>query len=130
LLTKYDPDRPPDAERWLAQDEMQLMDIVQRYHRREGITLLNERAHAATHVMVENQAALGEKTPVAEAIGRLMGEGMSRHDAVHAVGAVLSKHMHQARTTGVPVSRDAYYADVRAVTTDRWLAEYGPGPDD
>lgn len=127
MLTKYDPDRAPDAERWRAQDEMGLMDIVQRYHRRAGIRLPDERVHAALHVMVENQVALGDKTPVSDAVGRLMGEGMSRHDAVHAVGAVLAKHMHRALETRVPVSREAYYADIRALSKEAWLAEYGLG---
>jgi hypothetical protein len=129
LLTKYDPDRAPDPERWRAQNEMELIDIVQRYHRREGIWLASERAHAALHVMVENQIALGEATPVGAAVDRLMSEGMSRHDAIHAVGAVLNKHVYQAHSTGVPVSREAYYDDIRAVTRESWLAEYGPGPD-
>lgn len=126
MLTRYDPDRAPDPQRWLAQDEMQLIDIVQRYHRREKIWLPSERAHAAIHVMVENQVALGEQTPVAEAVQRLMGEGMTRHDAIHALGAVLNKHVYDAQSTGTPVRRDAYYADVRTVTKESWLAEYGP----
>lgn len=125
MLTKYDPDRAPDPERWLAQNEMELMEIVQRYHRREQIPLPDERVHASYHVMVENQVALGGKTPVGEAVDRLMGEGMSRHDAIHAVGAVLAKHMHRALEANVPVSREAYYADIRALTKEGWLAEYG-----
>jgi hypothetical protein len=129
LLTKYDPDRAPDPRRWRAQNEMDLMDIVQRYHRRAGIRLPDERIHAALHVMVENQVALGAQTPVGEAVDRLMAEGMSRHDAIHAVGAVLDKHVFQAHSTGIPVSREAYYADIRAVTKEGWLAEFGPGPD-
>jgi hypothetical protein len=129
VLTKYDPDRPPDPERWRAQNEMELVDIVQRYHRRERIWLADERAHAALHVMVENQVALGDATPVGAAVDRLMGEGMSRHDAIHAVGAVLDKHVYRAHSTGVPVSREAYYADIRAVTREGWLAEFGPGPE-
>jgi hypothetical protein len=101
------------------------MEIVQRYHRREQIPLPDERVHASYHVMVENQVALGGKTPVSETVDRLMGEGMSRHDAIHAVGAVLAKHMHRAMETSVPVSREAYYADIRALTKEGWLAEYG-----
>lgn len=130
MLTKYDPDRAPDPERWRVQNEMDLIDIVERYHRREGVLLLNPRQHAALHVMVENQVALGDRTPVDDAVQRLMGEGMSRHDAIHAIGAVLDKHVHRAHATGVPVSREAYYDDVRAVTKEGWLAEYGPGADD
>ena len=126
MLTRYDPERPPDPERWRAQDEMQLVEIVERYHRRAGIRLPNERVHAALHVMVENQVALGDRTPVAEAVERLMGEGMSRHDAIHALGAVLDTHVFRAHSTGVPVSRDAYYDDVRAVTKEVWLARFGP----
>lgn len=129
LLTKYDPDRAPDPERWRAQNEMELIDIVQRYHRRGRIWLADERAHAALHVMVENQVALGDATPVAAALDRLMSEGMSRHDAIHAVGAVLDKHVYRAHSTGVPVSREPYYADIRAVTKEGWLAEFGPGPE-
>ena len=124
MLTKYDTDRAPDPERWLAQNEMELMEIVQGYHRREQIPLPNERVHASYHVMVENQVALGDRTPVRDAVVRLMGEGMSRHDALHAVGAVLAKHTHQATATNVPVSREAYYADVRALTKDVWLRDY------
>lgn len=125
MLTEYDPDRAPDPAGWLAQNELELMEIVQRYHRREQIPLPNERVHASYHVMVENQVALGGRTPVGEAVDRLMGEGMSRHDAIHAVGAVLAKHMHRATETNVPVSREAYYADIRALTKEGWLAEYG-----
>ena len=125
MLTKYDPNHPPDPARWLAQKEMDLLDIVERYHKRAGVMLLNPRQHAALHVMVENQVALGDRTPVRDAVDRLMEEGMSRHDALHAVGAVLAKHMHQATATNVPVSREAYYADIRALTKEGWLAEYG-----
>jgi uncharacterized protein YoaH (UPF0181 family) len=127
LLTEYDPDQAPDPERWLAQNEMELMELVQGYHRREQIPLPNERVHAGYHVMVENQVAHGDRTPVRDAVDRLMGEGMSRHDAIHAVGAVLAKHMHRATETNVPVSRETYYADIRALSKEGWLAEYGLG---
>ncbi|MBW3570666.1 MAG: DUF1841 family protein [Gemmatimonadetes bacterium] len=130
MLTKYDPDRAPDPQRWLAQDEGHLMAIVERYHRRERIPLPNPGMHAAVHVMVENQVALGEQTPARDAVDRLMGEGMSRHDAIHAVGAVLADHMFRAKQTNVPLSREAYYAEIRGLTMERWLADYGPGPDD
>lgn len=129
-VTKYDPDRAPDPERWLAQDEMELAEIVMRYHRREQIPLPNERVHASFHVMVENQVALGDSTPVRDAVDRLMGEEMSRHDAIHAVGAVLAKHMHRAAATHVPVSREAYYADIRALSKEGWFTEYGLDSDD
>jgi uncharacterized protein YoaH (UPF0181 family) len=124
LVTKYDPDREPDAEKWRAANEMDLVEIVERYHERERIRMPNPRAHASLHVMVENQVALGDRTPVAEAIQRLMGEGLSRHDALHAVGSVLITHMNNARATNTPVRRDAYFDDVRALTKESWWRDY------
>jgi len=52
--------------------------------------LPDETLHASIHVIVENQAALGDDTPVAGAIERLMAEDIDRHEAIHAVGSVLS----------------------------------------
>ena len=40
------------------------------------------------HVVVENQVALGEATPVPATLDRLMDEGLDRHDATsHRVRA-------------------------------------------
>jgi hypothetical protein len=124
LLTKYDPDQAPDAAGWLAARELELVDLVERYHEEARIRTPNPRAHYSIHVMVENQAALADRTPVAGTIGRLMGEGLSRHDALHAIGSVLLTHMNRATATNVPVSREAYFADVRALTAERWYRDY------
>lgn len=43
---------------------------------------------AIAHVVVENQVALGDATPVPETLDRLMNEGLDRHDAVHAIGSI------------------------------------------
>jgi hypothetical protein len=44
---------------------------------------------SVAHVSVENQVALGDPPAVKETLTRLMGEGLDRHDAVHAVGSVV-----------------------------------------
>ena len=124
MLETYDPNIAPDAKAWLAADEMALTDLVQRFHDEARIRMPNARAHASLHVMVENQAALGERTPVADALVRLMREGLSRHDALHAVGSVLFAHMDRARSTNTPIRRDAYFDDVRALTVERWYRDY------
>jgi hypothetical protein len=124
LPTEYDPAQAPDAEGWLAARELDLIELVERYHEEARIRTPNPRAHYAIHVMVENQAAMAERTPVAEAIRRLMGQGLSRHDALHAVGSVLLTHMNRATATNVPVSREAYFADVRALTAESWYRDY------
>jgi hypothetical protein len=48
-------------------------------------------AHATIHVVVENQVALGEAV-VIDALARLRADGLTRLDAVHAVGTVLAGH--------------------------------------
>ena len=42
-----------------------------------------------THVIVENQVALGDATHVPTTLDRLMDEGLDRHEAVHAIGSIL-----------------------------------------
>ena len=49
-------------------------------------------AHAALHAIVENQIALNLE-PVVRAMHRLRNEGLTRHDAVHAIGSVVAEHL-------------------------------------
>ncbi len=52
---------------------------------------------------MENQAALGGEHPVARKDQQLMGEGLSRHDAIDAIGSVLMEQLlevMQGRATG------------------------------
>lgn len=126
MLTKYDPDRAPDPARWLAQDEHQLISIIERYHRRERIENDRPQVHAAVHMVVENQIALRDELPVAEAVQRLMGEGLSRHEAIHAVGSVLMGYLSESLRSKSGPDNEAYNSEVRALTKERWYAEYGP----
>ena len=86
---QYDADEHPDPDTWLELDETERIDLVIDYHRRTGVQLENPEHHAIAHVVVENQVALGEATPVPETLNRLMDEGLDRHDAVHAIGSIL-----------------------------------------
>jgi hypothetical protein len=64
--------------------------LVKRYHIRAKLPVgENERLHAAAHVIVENQVAMGNATVVPVTLARLMREGLDRHDAIHAIGTVL-----------------------------------------
>jgi hypothetical protein len=49
-VLQYDPHQHVNSEAWQALDE---------YHRQNRIRLANESLHATTHVIVENQVALG-----------------------------------------------------------------------
>jgi hypothetical protein len=93
-MKRYNPLQAPAAEEWLAISESQRLALVEDYHRRERIRLPNLAAHATFHVIVENQAALGDETPVKRTLARLMKEGVDRHEAIHAVASILAAHMN------------------------------------
>jgi hypothetical protein len=78
---QYDAIEQPDPAIWLELDETERVDVVIEYHRRIGVQLETPELHATAHVVVENQVALGEVTPVPETLDRLMDEGLDRHGA-------------------------------------------------
>jgi hypothetical protein len=122
-MGKYDPLKAPNPAAWLAMDEGDRIMVVEKYHRREKISLPNHRLHAAIHAIVENQIAEGAVVPAKETLARLMAEGLDRHDAVHAIGMVLSEHMHKMLTGGKPAGDpNAEYAkNLLAMTAEKWL---------
>ncbi|HUF69698.1 MAG TPA: hypothetical protein VMM79_13725 [Longimicrobiales bacterium] len=119
---KYDPDQAPDAQAWLRLDEDEALHLVESYHKRSRIRLPDAALHAVFHVTVENQIASGEAT-VITTLKRLQREGLSRHDAIHAIGFVLAAHMHDLVSNDVPPAGDpheAYFAELRRLTVERW----------
>lgn len=90
-LDSYDPDVAPHAREWLLLDEHERLDLVLAHHAEAGTPLPNARLHAAIHVVVENQVALGDPAAVRETMERLQRERLSRHDAVHAIGTAVSE---------------------------------------
>jgi hypothetical protein len=93
--------------------------------------LPNVRLHATFHVIVENQAALGDETPAAKTLERLMNEGVDRHEAIHAVAAVLSDHINEVlRGSSLPSDPNVpYYAALEKLTVESWRRDYGvPSP--
>ena len=121
---KYNPNRSPNSAWWSALDEGDQIDFVQEHHRRAGIELPNMRLHAVTHVVVENQVLLGDETPVATTLERLTREGLSRHDAIHAIGSVLAPVMVGAIQGEIRSDPNiVYYQALRELTADSWLSE-------
>jgi hypothetical protein len=121
-MGQYDPDVVPDPKEWLALDEGERMLLVEKHHRRARTDLPNATLHATFHVIVENQLAENDE-PVVRALARLIQEGLSRHDAIHAIGAVLAEHIFD--TLKVMDTSDAahvrYYAAVERLTAAKWL---------
>jgi hypothetical protein len=118
---KYDPLRPPDPSRWLALDEEAQIELVMKYHRRQRVRLPNLFLHAAIHATIESQVAAGPELPVAAAVDRLMSEGLDRHEAVHAVGMVLTGVMFDIQQGDLGDPNAAYFAAVEKLNKAAWL---------
>lgn len=87
--------------------------------------LPNAKLHSVSHVIVENQVLLGDETPVASTLERLLGEGLSRHDAIHAIGSILAPVILDV--LGGEIRSDpnlVYYQQLRELTAESWLSEY------
>jgi len=120
-MNKYDPNQAPDLAEWTCLDESERIALVKQYHKRERVKLPNATLHAALHVVVENQAAMGDEIAVSKTLDRLLADGLSRHDAVHAVGAVLAGYLHRMMGgRGAKFSEEAYASDLAALTVEKW----------
>ena len=120
-MNRYDPSQTPDPAEWLDLDEQERLDRVERYHRRARIDLPNCTIHATIHVAVENQLAAGDES-VVRAVARLMKEGLSRHDAVHAIGSLVAEQIYDLlKLKDSPeASRARYYAALERLNAAHW----------
>ena len=122
-MEQYDPDQDPPPEEWLALDEQERMGLCEEYHARQWTRIPNAERHAVVHAIVENQLALGEPVVVAT-LARLRSEGVARHDAVHAIGSVLSAHLDSLPQD--PHSQDEqnerYHEALRKLSASEWRA--------
>jgi hypothetical protein len=121
----YDASRAPDPEEWLELDESERLNLVISYHKRAKLPVgESNRLHAAAHVIVENQAAMGDATVVPATLDRLMREGLDRHDAIHAIGSVLVGVFFDAvKNPGKQVDINAQYGrELAELTAAGWRA--------
>ena len=124
-MERYDPEMAPNGEDWLEIDEGERLLLVEEYHRDARIPLPKRarRLHASMHVVVENQLASNDE-PVVRALAREMREGLSRHDAIHAIGSVVAEGIYDALNQKDPpdIVRARYYAAVERLTAATWRA--------
>ena len=75
------------------------------------------------HTIVENQMAANEPV-VVETLTRLRKEGLSRHDAVHAIGLVLAAQVYDVLKREQPDTgkdpNEAYATELRRLTAESW----------
>jgi Domain of unknown function (DUF1841) len=126
--TSYDPEIQPNSAEWLAESEQERIRMAMNFHMANRLKSGNAKAHAVVHVIVENQIAMGFG-PSVRAIERLRHQGLSRHDCVHAIGAVLSEYMFSAMRKPADADRQALQSQINAaierLTAESWRSMYG-----
>ena len=119
----YEKGRQPSALDFAIElDESERTQLVRRYHRRQRIRLPNETIHAVVHVIVENQVALRDEFPAKAVLLQLMKEGLDRHEAIHAIGSVLSEEsfvVMSGQEAGEDLNTD-YIEKLKSLTADSW----------
>jgi hypothetical protein len=123
-MPSYNPDIAPSAADWLALSEDERMELVSSHHRRLKIKLPNTELHAVIHVVVENQLAMGESIVVAT-LARLQAEGLDRHDALHAIGSVLSGYIYdlmREESDAKDVTYARYLEGLERLSASSWRA--------
>jgi hypothetical protein len=121
-VNRYDSEIAPDPSQWLELDEGERALLVEKHHKELGDKVPNLHLHAMFHVIVENQLALEDQAEVRATLTRLRKEGLSRHDAIHAIGSVLAGHLNElARMKNPPNEPNAkYYAALKRITARSW----------
>ena len=124
-MHSYNPENAPVGSEWLELDEDERLLLVEQYHRDARIRLPKRarRLHASIHTVVENQLALNDE-PVVKALDRLMREGLTRHDALHAIGCLVSEQIYDIlKHNETPdASKARYYAAIERLTAAAWLS--------
>ena len=118
----YDPSIEPDKDVWLATEESERLDAVMEFHENNDEDLDDNMltVHSVIHVVVENQLAMGVEH-VPETMAKLRRQGLSRHEAIHAIGAIVAEDswaMIRGETTAFSPKR--YRRQLEKLTAKRW----------
>lgn len=130
-MDEYDPDNPPDPEAWLALSPEDRRRLVMDYYEREGGYGGSLEVHAQVHATLETQLA-EQVTPVKAAFMRLRDNGLSRHEALRAIGSVLARRIRRIDDPNdlTSAANREYFSVLETLTADTWLVaqagETGP----
>lgn len=132
MTYRYDPETPPDPAAWLAMSESERNQSVEIYHRDARIALPKAArpVHAMLHAVVETQLAMPDQDTVRTTLARLMREGLTRHDAIHAISTVLIGHIQKVMQTSPDAGSDtsadqaAYLDRLQRMTAAEWLSRH------
>jgi len=118
----YDPSTDQEPVRWLAADELDRITAIQHYHKRTKDRAENPRLHAIMHHVVENQLAEGVEV-TQTTLDRLCREGLSRHEAIHAIGSVVAEDIFEILQSHQPHDQKAYAHKLEALVASEWRSD-------
>jgi uncharacterized protein YoaH (UPF0181 family) len=72
------------------------------------------------HVIVENQLTTGDPPEVPATLARLMAEGLSRHEAVHAVASIVADEIQAITTHDRAYDREGAARRLQKLRADDW----------
>ena len=122
-MDKYNPDQPVNSKNWLALDESILIELVHDFHSELDLEMADEALslHSTIHVLVENQLAMGVEL-IPETIAKLTRQGLNRHEAIHAIGALISEDIFDVLNGNAEeFSQKKYRRKLEKITAKRWL---------
>jgi hypothetical protein len=102
----------------VAQTDDELKRELAELHRLEphpGLEGDKLRVHLAIHVVVETQIRDGRPPETGETLRRLEAEGMSHHQALHAIGRCVSDELYGVMTEGTQYDEARYLGRLRAL---------------
>lgn len=121
-MEKYNPLIEPNKEQWLNSSEKDRMETVRAFHK-DNVEGLDDEAvlmHVSIHVIVENQLALGVEC-IPETIAKLTRQGLDRHEAIHAIGSMISEDIFNIiRGEKTEFSLKKYRKKLEKITAKRW----------
>ena len=121
-MEKYNPLIEPNKEEWLESSEYDRIDMVREFHENNEDDLEDEALsiHTSIHVIVENQLAMGVEL-IPETIAKLTRQGLGRHEAIHAIGAIISEDIFDImRGEKSEFSPKQYRKKLEKITAKRW----------
>ncbi len=123
-MVTYSPLTQPDKDEWLESPEFDRIDAVRDFHESSIDDDFEEEGalaiHSSLHVIVENQLALGVEF-IPETVAKLTRQGLDRHEAIHAIGAIISEDIFDImRSEKTEFSAKQYRKKLEKITAKRW----------
>jgi len=121
-MKDYDPSKQLSSDEWLDLEESERISLVRIFHEALDDDLPEDaiEMHTMFHVIVENQ--LAEKVElIPETITKLTRQGLDRHEAIHAIAAIVSEDIFDLwKGNKKEFSPKQYRRKLENITAKRW----------